>query len=217
MSHNDKKHLSSADIQKRRNEIMKRKLASKRKDVADDFLERVTGLPVEKRPGNVGDINNVIWGSIMSFSRVELAPNTTMQTSFIVNAEAAFTIIGLTKTVFTKTGAGPFTYTAIDVNDESFAGNIDSLYFQIRDAQSGRVFNNGPTPIECIGSGDEPTALVSPWFILPNSTIEIIFSNNHAVNTYVPLISCHGYRSRVQNQNSIMSTATGKVGSGLNF
>jgi hypothetical protein len=195
-----------------RNELMKRQLAQRKANVKDQFMQKLTHLPKHLRPGNAGDINNVIWPGIFTFSPVEVAPNTTVQSSFVVNAEASFIVTHLSKVVFLKTGAGPFTYTAIDIDDETNGGDIDDLFFQMRDAQSARIFSRVPINIETIGDGSEPTYFDSSFMVLPNSTVEVIFTNNHPTRTYVPIITAYGSRVRVQQQLQHLGTTTGPHG-----
>lgn len=203
-----KKPMTEAE----RNAAMKKQLAHRKANVKDQFMQKITHLPKHLRPGNVGDINNVIWPGIFTSTPVELAPNTTVQSSFVVNAEAAFIITHLAKVVFVKTGAGPYVYTAIDIDDESAGGDIDDLFFQIRDAQSGRIFSRVPVNIESLGDGSHPTHFDTPFMVLPNSTVEVIFSNNHQTKTYVPIITAYGTRARVQNQLQHLGTTTGPNG-----
>lgn len=193
-----------------RNKLMRDRLAQK-KNVKEQFLGKITGMPAHLRPTNVGDINKLIWPAFFTSTPIEIAPNTLVQSSFVVDAEAALIITALAKMVALRSGAGPYDYTVIDTQNENAGGNIDDLFFQIRDAQSGRVFSSRTIAIEALGDGQEPTMLETPWMVLPNSTVEVIFDNQSA-NTYVAAISAFGSRLRIPDANSILGTTTGPQG-----
>lgn len=161
-------------------------------------------------PGNVGDINKVVWPFFYTFTAPELAPGVSSTGSFTVSQEAAFIWMNFTCAVFLRSGAGPnYTYTAIDTSDESANGNIDGLNIVFRDAQSSRVFQRDPMPIEAFGNPQYPTVLRSPVMFLPNSTVECLYTNNNSTNVYVPFITFFGYRVRIQGAENILSLVTG--------
>jgi len=161
-------------------------------------------------PGNVGDINRVVWPFFFTFNAPVLAPSTASQASFTVSQEAAFIWMSFSKVVFLRTGAGPnFTYTAIDPNNEAAAGDANGLNVQFRDAQSSRVFQKNPMPLDSYGAPEFPTVLSTPLMFLPNSTVECLYSNADATNVYVPFITFFGYRVRIENAQDILSLVTG--------
>jgi hypothetical protein len=165
-------------------------------------------LPSTMRPGNVGDINKVIWPFWFTFTPVELAPGRTLQSSLTITQEAAFVWMSLAKVVFNKT-AGP-TYTYVDPdNFTSGTGSTPGLFFSLRDSSSSRTFQSGPQPVDTVGPPDEPTVLPTPVLFLPTSNIEAIFSNQHATKTYVGLITLFGYRVRLEDAQNILSTVEG--------
>ena len=164
-------------------------------------------VPSFMQPGNVGEINNVIWPFYFTFTAPELAPNTASTGFTTITQEASFILVSITKAVFVKT-EGPTQYTYIDPNANTAIGDTDGLKFTLRDAQSSRVFQNIPQELDMIGHPEFPTALPSPLFFLPNSTIEITYQNDNPSVTYVPFVTLFGYRLRL-NDPSILSTITG--------
>lgn len=168
-------------------------------------------LPERLLPGNVGDINNVFWPFFFTFTTSELPPNSGFNASVTITQEAAFILLKMTKVVFRRSGAmAPFVYTAINALDSSEAiSNANDLNITIRDAQSTRVFFGLPTGIDEIGCAEFPTKLPVSQLFLPNSTIECIYQNTNAVDTFVPFITLFGYRLRLDNAAAILSTVTG--------
>lgn len=161
-------------------------------------------------PGNVGDINKVVWPFWFTFNAPVLTTGTSSTASFTVSQEAAFIWMSFSKVVFLRTGAGPaYTYTAIDPNDETVAGEANGLKVVFRDSQSSRTFQRNPMPLDAYGVPEYPTVLSTPMMFLPNSTIEAQYSNSDATNVYVPWITFFGYRVRVENAEEILSLVTG--------
>lgn len=164
-------------------------------------------LPEDMLPGNVGDINNVFWPFFFTFSAPELPPNSGSIGSVTVTQEASFILMEMKKVVFKKVGG---IYTAIDaLNQNEALSNANDLNIVIRDAQSSRVFMNVPMSISEVGCAEFPTKLKKSQMFLPNSTIECIYQNSNAADTYVPFITLFGYRLRVEDSQSILSLITG--------
>lgn len=167
------------------------------------------GVPSRLMPGNVGDINNIIWPFWFTFTAPELAPNQTATGSYSVTQEAAFIAMAYTKVVFKKT-TGPTVYTAIDPAQEDPAtGEANGLKFQFRDAQSTRVFAKTVVPLDAFGDPRFPSVFQTPIMFLPNSTVECVYSNSDAAATYVPWITMFGYRVRLANAEQILSLIEG--------
>jgi hypothetical protein len=160
-------------------------------------------------PGNVGDINKIVWPFWFTFNAPVLTPGTSSTATFSVSQEAAFIWMSFTKVVFKRTGTAPnWTYTAIDPSDETAAGDADGLKVIFRDSQSSRTFQRNPMPLDAYGSPEFPTVLTTPLMFLPNSTVEAQYSNTDATNTYVPWITFFGYRVRIENAQDILSLVT---------
>lgn len=202
--------------QMQRNQVMQKKLDQHQAALKTGGSPQKTGENLKNShlgglmPGNVGDINKVVWPFWYTFPAPELAPGVSSTGSFTVSQEAAFIWMSFTASVFLRSGAGPnYTYTAIDTDDETAAGMINGLSIVFRDAQSSRVFQRNPMPLEAFGSPAFPTVLRSPVMFLPNSTVECLFNNSDAANVYVPFISFFGYRVRIQDAQNILSLVTG--------
>ena len=159
-------------------------------------------------PGNLGNINRVIWPFFFTTSLQTLAVNSSATTRFTVTQEAAFVLMSYTKTVYTKT-VGPLVYTYVDPDATGAASQANDLKFSLRDAQSSRDFNNLPINLDQVGNPRWPTILPDPVFFLPNSTIEVTFANSSASVVYVPRITFFGYRVRLENAQQILSTVYG--------
>jgi hypothetical protein len=182
--------------------------------------EEISPFELEKRllnarlgnlmPGNVGDINKIVWPFWFTFNAPVLSPGTSSTATFTVSQEAAFIWMSFSKAVFLRTGTAPnWTYTAIDPNDESAAGDADGLNVIFRDSQSSRTFQRNPMPLDAYGLPEFPTVLNTPLMFLPNSTVEAQYSNTNNTNTYVPWITFFGYRVRIEDAHEILSLVTG--------
>jgi hypothetical protein len=161
-------------------------------------------------PGNVGDINKIVWPFWFTFNAPVLAPSTSSTASFTVSQEAAFIWMSFSKVVFKRTGTAPnWVYTAIDPNDETGSGDASGLNVVFRDSQSSRTFQRNPMPLDAYGVPEFPTVISTPLMFLPNSTVETQYSNSNASDVYVPWITFFGYRVRIENAQDILSLVTG--------
>lgn len=163
------------------------------------------------KAGNVGNLMDTIWPFYFTFASATLEPNRTASVTFQVSQEASFIFMAMSKAIFERTGVGPnYTYTYIDpANENSDVAQAQGLVFQLKDAQSGRVFSLNPTPVDVLGDPTSPFVLQSPQMFLPNATVELTWSNTHPTKTYVPWMSCFGYRLRLENGSNILSLVTG--------
>ena len=157
------------------------------------------------RPGNLGDINQVVWPFWFTTNKATLAPNTTVQSNITITQEAAFIWLGHTKAVFLKEGGGD-TYQYIDPEQPDSAGKANNLTMSIRDSQSSRTFMNKSIDMNQVGTWKYPTILPTPQLLLPNSNIEFQFANSDQFNTYRPWISIYGLRVRIEDAKNILST-----------
>lgn len=204
--------MNSLEQEVERNRKMEQKLNNRMARGSASQIQQGTNqaLAPQKRPGNVGDINSVIWPFWFTFTAPELTAATGSNGFITVTQEAAFIFMAMSKVVFKRTGiAAPYQYTAINalLPDEG-ANSANDVLISIRDAQSTRVFFGQPMSIDQIGCAEEPTILPTPQLMLPNATIECVFQNN-SVDTYVPFITLFGYRIRLENAADILSTITG--------
>ena len=177
--------------------------------------EKALKTPVEynkKLIGSIGDLGKVIWPFWFTFTSPQLAPNTGSNAFVTTTLEAAFVLMKMTQVVFTRVAnvAPNYTYNAINTNSANEALNsAHDLQMSLRDAQSSRVFFGTAQEIGFIGNGQFPTIFPTPQLFLPNSTIECVYQNNHASNTYVPFITMFGYRVRIDDADELLSTITG--------
>jgi len=162
--------------------------------------------------GSIGDLGKVIWPFWFTFTAPELAPNTGQNAFVTTTLEAAFILMKASKVVFVKTPNVPpnYNYLAIDPSVVNEANNAaHDLQMSLRDAQSSRLFFSTAQEIDFLGTGEYPTIFPTPQLFLPNSTIECVYQNNHATNTYVPFITLFGYRLRIDDADELLSTITG--------
>lgn len=167
-----------------------------------------TGIMTGFKPGNVGDINRVVWPFFFPFSsQGDVNPGQTVLESFSVTQEAGFLWRTTTKAAFKKV-AGEYTYLdPANFNDE--LGNANGLKFVIRDAQSTREYHGrSGQDLDTLGYANFPSINSSTVFLLPNQTMQIQFTNTHATNVYRPFVVFFGYRLRIEDAQKILSTVS---------
>jgi len=172
-------------------------------------------LPPELRPGNVGNLGNVIWpyyfttfGQNPQQPSVQLAPGTSQVVSFVVTQEAAFIMTQLVKVVHQDV-AGISTYKDPDDFDVSVS-NANGLSVVMRDASSTRDFMQNPIPVDSIGDPGNPTVFPTPMWIKENGRMEFFVANAPGgANTYWPKFIAFGYRIRTDAYEKILSAVTG--------
>lgn len=164
------------------------------------------GLDSSLMPGNVGDINRIIWPFWFTTSQVTLEPNQAGQGNITITQEASFIWTGYSKVVLLEETGGPGQYQYIDPFQPDDSAKANDLNFLIRDSQSSRQFMNKPMSINMISDGRILTNLPTPQLILPNSNIEVTYQNNSASATYRPFITFFGYRLRIDHSKDILST-----------
>lgn len=152
-------------------------------------------------PGNVGDLNSVIWPYYFTTETPDssLAPNQTFQTGFSVTQEAAFIMMSFTKTVYLDT-AGQWGYL-----DENLNPSAPGLQFTFRDGSSSRQLFNTPINMDLYGNPRFPSKFSRPIMLLPNQVMQIQFINTHPTNSYVPFITAFGYRIRIEEAQKFLS------------
>lgn len=162
------------------------------------------------QPGNIGDINRVIWPFWFTFSTQNISPGQSFVASFSVTQEAGFLMRYVTKQVYT---VDPITQFMTYIDPFNFNEDVNSangLVVGMKDAQSSREFyGRSLQDIDMWGSANFPTYFPSAVFLLPNQTMQLTLSNNSATETYVPFVSVVGYRVRVQDAQKILSTVSG--------
>lgn len=167
------------------------------------------------QPGNIGDINRVIWPFAFQFQSgngvvVDIAPGQSQLLSFTVTQEAGFLMRQISHSTFRLNGAD---YEYIDpfYFDES-ANSPNGLTFTMQDAVSSRLYTgslNGRSvqEISDLGNANFPTIYPSTVFLLPNQTMLMNLTNS-GVDTYRSFITVWGYRIRVEDAQKILSTVS---------
>lgn len=161
-------------------------------------------------PGNVGEINRVIWPFWFSteMNGEGISQNESLQTQFSVTLEASFIVMAIAKTVY-QTNVTPWNY--LDPNADGLLGRAPGLTFTLRDSSSSRqFFGKEPIALGHIGNPRFPTMLPRPMLLLPNQMMEIQFQNSHPQNDYLPVLTFFGYRLRLENAQQILSTVSGR-------
>lgn len=161
-------------------------------------------------PGNIGDINSVIWPFYFTTDRPDspIDPGQTFLTGYSVTQEAAFIFMSFTKTVYLVEGEDPnesWTY----LPPAPFQASAPGLVFTLRDGSSSRQLYNTPTNLDHYGSPRFPTKFPRPVMLLPNQVMQIAFTNTHASNRYVPFITAFGYRIRIDEAQKLLSLVYG--------
>lgn len=168
-------------------------------------------LPSWLSPGNVGDLNQVIWPFMFVTENLSpIAPEQSLRTQFSNSQEASFVCTHFTKAVYRYDSVtGETVY--VDPNDSSTpgAGLATNLQFSIRDGISSREFFDSAANLDEYGNPLWPTRFPAPQFIIPRGTYEIIFNNNDPTLYYIPVITFFGYKMRVENADAMLSTVSG--------
>jgi hypothetical protein len=160
-------------------------------------------------PGNIGDINSVIWPFYFTTDapNTPLAANESFQTGFSVTQEAAFIMMSFTKTVYLVEGEEPAeSWTYLNPSDQPSA---PGLVFTLRDGSSSRQLFNTPINIDNYGNPRFPTKMPRPVMLLPNQVMQVAFTNSHPTNVYVPFITAFGYRIRIDEAQKLLSLVYG--------
>lgn len=161
-------------------------------------------------PGNIGDINSVIWPFYFPTDLLDspLEPNQTFQTGFSVTQEAAFIMMSFSKSVYLVEGEDPDqTWTYLDPDQQN--PSAPGLTFTLRDQSSSRQLFNQPIPMDGYGNPRFPTKFPRPVMLLPNQVMQIEFTNSHASNVYYPIITTFGYRIRIDQAQNLLSLVYG--------
>jgi hypothetical protein len=165
-----------------------------------------SALPGFLMPGNVGEINRVIWPFMFSTVPIILTPGNTVRRSISITQEAAFVLMHYTRAIYKVTGGANIEYIQPSETNYEEAG----LTFDMTDPQSGRSFFTAPVELRQLGDPRYPAELRPPRFMLPNSNYFINFTNNSPTAlTLMPVITFHGYRVRIDSAQNILSTVYG--------
>jgi len=165
------------------------------------------------QPGNIGDINRVIWPFAFQFQSqngavADIAPGQSQTLSFSVTQEAGFLMRTISHSTFRLVGAN---YEYIDpfFFDES-VNSPNGLTYTLQDAVSSRLFTGalqGRTSkeVSLMGNANFPSIYPSTVFLLPNQTMLLNLSNSGS-ETFRTFVTVWGYRIRVEDAQKILST-----------
>lgn len=202
-------NAKAANLQVRESLLSQNQIPSTNPRDIEKNLSRSLG-PI-MAPGNVGDINKIIWPYFFSTDvpTVSLAPGDFLQTGFQVTQEAAFILMSITKTVYLENPiAGLWEY--LDPNIEANQVNqAPGLTFTLRDGSSSRQFFNTPMQMSAYGNPRFPTKLPRPVMLLPNQIMQVQLNNAHVANSYVPMMTFFGYRMRVEDAQQFLGLVYG--------
>lgn len=168
-------------------------------------------LPFWMAPGNVGDINRVIWPFWFTTQMVQIGPNSQVPSGFSVTQEASFVALSYTKSVFVRTTVPAINYQYLDPEAPAGAGQATGLSFTLTDNTSTRQFIDKSLDTDQVGAPRFPTALPAPLLILPRSNISVNYINSNTVNTFVCFFTFFGYRIRIEDAYEIRSLASGQT------
>lgn len=168
-------------------------------------------LPEALRPGNVGQLANVIWPywitAVPATPVKSVLPGSSIRFAMTVSQEAAFIMTQLVKTVYKDT-AGVTNYLDPDNFDVSVS-NANDLTLTMRDASSSRMFTQTPIPLDTIGDPGNPSPFPTPMYIKENGVLEFMLTNNSGAEIYYPFITAFGYRIRISDYEKILSQVVG--------
>ena len=153
-------------------------------------------------PGNIGDINDVIWPFWFTFDSRNIGANQSFQSSVTVTQEAAFIWRYSMLSVYEPGADGA----AILASGPSLP---NALFKVLRDPQSTRVFHDLP---ETLYGYDPnfPYFMAAPMLLMPNSAMQLNLSYDGGLaSQYRPIHSIFGYRVRIPGGENIASLVTG--------
>lgn len=186
------------------NELMKfmtdlnRKTESEKANVAK-LEEKVASMTSEIVPAGIKDINKIIWPYTMSTGFMQTSPTVAYANkNLLVNQEAGFVVTKVIHQVFEKMGAGNYRW--VDLRNE----NVEDLFINFSDPQSGRYFAQEPFSINHIGDGQFFTKMFGRPLILPNSAMNAEVTTKSGTKTYFTNISFVGYRVRIEDAQDIL-------------
>lgn len=100
-------------------------------------------------------------------------------------------------------------YTSVDIVDLDCGCDIpeiDKLRYNIVDSQSKRSFHEQPVNFSHLGGSRRPLILDAPYLIMQNQNWEVRYTNDGSTD-YIPQITLHGYRLRIDDMRDMLSLA----------
>jgi hypothetical protein len=169
-------------------------------------------LPDYLVPGNLGDVNKVVWPFWFTNQTPELPAASTSASqskgTVTITQEAAFIVTDILRSVFVH-DLQANTYTYVDPNQPGQVGLAPGLSMILVDGQSRRQFMSKPIQFDHMGFARFPFELPTAQMFLPNSIIETQLFNSNTQVAYVPWITFIGVRCRIEDAQRILSLVTG--------
>lgn len=166
-------------------------------DLRDSFLNFVPGHMV---PGNVGNLNTVVWPfwyeTDFNFGTdPTILPGLSQTQSFQVSQEAAFILMAIGRSA--------------DAYSES--GDLGPWQINIRDRQSSRQINDAPIPLQMIGTKSNPAIFPTPYLLYPNAFIDVTMNTwqtvpQTTIGSGIHRLTYFGYRVRLGDSGNLLST-----------
>lgn len=181
--------------------------ASNVQDMRQAFTQM---LPNFMQPGNVGGITEVTWPFLFNVNidfgdDPSIAENISARGFYQVDQEAAFLIMGITRSHSTDADGASGTILA-------------PIQLDFIDRQSTRRFSSTPVPLQAIGQNSVMTVFPTPMYMMPNAFMDVVatgippadnpqeFSGSGAFQ-----LSFFGNRIRTEDAGKVLSTIFGRV------
>lgn len=201
-----------AAITKKDLDLQKKEMTLAQGGGPGELARKMSQMPIYLAPGNVGDVNKVIWPSFFPTEVVRLAPNQQVDTGFSVSKTAAFIMVAYIKAIYLEEdlGGGNFSYTYIDPDDPAGSGDAPDLSFAFRNSSSTREHMDTTVNLDHVGNPRWPTFLYAPQMVFPNQNIEVSFFNDHPTNIYRASLTFYGIRIRIDESYDLLSSVFGE-------
>jgi hypothetical protein len=190
-------------VARMRADLRQRKMNISEMMVMNNDLQKVRDAFFAQTP--IFELNNILYPFQYQTSLVEVASANAAVSKISVSAEASFIITEIQAVVFDIVAGVP---TYVNPEDYGSAGVIDGLKASIRDLSSERSMMEQPVSIDSLGNYVTPVKLDDPFYVDPNQSLEVQFTNQSQTKTYVPSVIFKGYRLRIEDANSLIQKVT---------
>ncbi len=179
-------------------------------NVQDLRQNMIGNLPNYMMPGNVGGITEVTWPFLFNVNLdfgqdPQIADNIMARGFFQVDQEAAFLIMGISRSHSTDAAGASATILA-------------PIQLDFIDRQSTRRFSSNPIPLQGIGQNSVMSIFPTPMYMMPNAFMDIVASGIPASDNPQEFtgsgafqLSFFGNRIRTEDAGKVLSTIFGQV------
>lgn len=158
---------------------------------------------------NAAGINEVIWPFWFSSVKARVLQSNNARSDITITQEAPFILVSMVKSLYTLANAGLVNETITYIDPNNIAAPVASgLNITFLNSQSKQYLFDQPIPVDHLGHAEKPYILDSPYMFLPNSNMEINFSNTNTTTDYFVIITFFGYRMRLQNADNMLGLVT---------